>query len=43
MSLSHNYEERARKFSFLTRHHFKAELYRYVYIIIFGKHLSEFY
>ena len=23
------------------RHHFKAELYRYIYIVILGKHLSE--
>ena len=43
MPLSKKYEERARKFSFLARHHFKAELYRYIYIIIFGKHLSELY
>ena len=43
MSLSQKYEERLRKFSFLARHHFKAELYRYIYTVIFGKHLSEFY
>ena len=43
MLLSHKYEERARKFFFLARHHFKAELYRYIYIAIFGKHLSELY
>ena len=43
MSLSQKYEERVRKFSFLARHHFKAELYRYIYIVIFGKHLSELY
>ena len=41
MSLSQKYEERARKFSFLARHHFKAELYRYIYIATFGKHLPE--
>ena len=23
--------------------HFKAELYRYIYIVIFGKHLPELY
>ena len=28
---------------FLARHHFKAELYRYIYIAIFGKHLSALY
>ena len=27
----------------LARHYFKAELYRYIYIIIFGKHPSELY
>ena len=37
------YEERVRKFSFLARHHFKSELYRFIYIVIFGKHLSELY
>ena len=36
MSLSQKYEERV-------RHHLKAELYRYSYILIFGKHLSELY
>ena len=39
MSLSRKYEERVRKFSFLARHHFKAELDRYICIAIFGKHL----
>ena len=43
MSLSQKYEERVRKFPFLPRHHFKAELYRYIYIVIFGKHLPELY
>ena len=43
MSLSQKYEERVRKFSVLVRYHFKAELYSYVYIVIFGKHLSELY
>ena len=43
MSLSQKYEERVRKFSFLARHHFRAELGRYIYIIIFDKHLSELY
>ena len=39
MSLSHKYEERVWKRYFLARHHFKAELYRYIYIAIFGKYL----
>ena len=43
MSLSQKYEERVRKFSTLARHHFKAELYRYIHIVIFGKHMSELY
>ena len=43
MSLSKKYEERVRKFSFLVPHHFKAELYSYICIVIFGKHLSELY
>ena len=41
LSLSQKYEQRVRKFPFLARHHFKAELYRYIYIAIFDKHLSE--
>ena len=43
MPLSQKYEKRVRKFSFLARHHFKAELYCYTYIVIFGKQLSELY
>ena len=43
MSLSQKYEEGVQKFSFLARHHFKAELYRYIYIVTCGKHLSELY
>ena len=44
MSLSQKYEENTRKFFFLSRHHFKAELYRsYIYIVIFGKYMSEMY
>ena len=43
MSLSQKYEERVREFSFLARYHFKAELYRCIYFVIFGKHLSELY
>ena len=43
ISLSQKYEERVRKFSFLARHYFNAELYRYIYFVIFGKHLSELY
>ena len=43
MSLSQKYEERVRKFSFFVRHHFKAELYRYIFIVIFGKYLSDLY
>ena len=41
MSLSHKYEERLRIFFPLARHHFKTELYSYIYIVIFGKHFSE--
>lgn len=41
MSFSKKYEERVQKFSFLARQHFKAELYRDIYIVILGKHLSE--
>ena len=33
----------SRKFSFLAPQYFKAELYCYVYIVIFGEHLSELY
>ena len=40
MSFSQKYEERVRKFSFLAGH-FKVELYRYIYLVIFGKHLSQ--
>ena len=36
-------EERVRKFSFLARNHFKEELYRCIYLVIFGKNLSELY
>ena len=43
MSLTQKYEERVYKFSFLARYHFKAKLYRYIYIIIFGKPLLELY
>ena len=43
MSMSQKYEEGARKFSLLARHLFKAELYRYIYIVIFGKHLAELF
>ena len=43
MPLSRKYEERAQKSFFLRRYHFKAELYRYIYIIIVGKRLSELY
>ena len=25
------------------KNHFKAELFRYIYVVIFGKHLSELY
>ena len=41
MSLSKKYEVRVQKSSFLARQHFKVELYRYIYIVILGKHLSE--
>ena len=30
-----------RNFPFLRRQYFKTELYCYIYIVIFGKHLSE--
>ena len=43
ISLSQKFEERVRKFSFLARHHFTAELYRHIYIVISGTHLSELY
>ena len=43
MSLSQKYEERARNFFFLVRSRFKGELYRYIYNVILGKHLSELY
>ena len=43
MSLSQKYEERVRTFSLLARHHFKTELYCYIYIVIFVKHLSDLY
>ena len=43
MPLSQKYKGSVWKFSFLARHHFKAELCRYLYIIIFGKHLPELY
>ena len=43
MSFSQRYEERAGTFSCLAQHHFKAELYRYVYTVIFGKNLSKCY
>ena len=39
--MSQKYEEKVRKFSFLARLHFKVELYRYIYTVVFGKHLSE--
>ena len=29
--------------TFLSQHHFKVELNRYIFIVIFGKHLSELY
>ena len=41
MSLSQKYEERLRKFFFLARHRSKADLYRHIHIVIFGKHLSQ--
>ena len=43
MSLSQKYEERVWKFFILARHLFKAKLYRYIYIVIFGKHLTGLY
>ena len=41
MSLNQKYEKMAQRIFFVAPHHFKAELCRYVHIIIFGKHLSE--
>ena len=41
MSLSQKYKERVRKFSYLARHYFKSELHRCIYIVVFGKQLSE--
>ena len=41
--LIQKYEERVRKFSFFARNHLKTELYRYIFIIIFGKYLLKFY
>ena len=48
MSLSQKYEQRVQKISFLARHHFKGELYPYIYIVLYRyvyiyKHLSELY
>ena len=43
MSLSQKYEETIRKFSFLTQHYFKAELYCYIHIVISGKHRIGLY
>ena len=43
MSLSQKYEERVRKFFFLAGNHLKAGLFRYIYPVIFSKHLSELY
>ena len=43
MSLSQKYEEKVGKTSFLTRHHFKAELYCYIYILIFGQKYTGLY
>ena len=34
---------RVRKFSFLTRHCIKLQLYRYIYIVFFSKSVSELY
>ena len=41
MSLSQKYEERVRKFFFLAQRYFKSELHRCIYIVVFGKQLSE--
>ena len=40
MPLSQKYGEGVRRFSSFARY-FKAEFYRYIYIFIFAKHLSE--
>ena len=43
MSTSPKCEKRVWKFSFLAQYHLKAELYCYIYNVVFGKHLSELY
>ena len=43
MSMSQKFKEGVQKFSFLAHYFLKAELYRYIYIAIFGKHISELY
>ena len=43
MSSSQKYEERVQKFSFLALYHFKTELQCFIYVVVFGKHLSELY
>ena len=43
MSLRQSYQEREHKFSFLSWHHFKAQLRQCIYIAIFGKNLTELY
>ena len=41
--MSQKFKEGVPKFSFLAHYFLKAELYRYIYIVIFGKHISELY
>ena len=41
--MSQKFKEGVPKFSFLAHYFLKAELYRYIYIAIFGKHISELY
>ena len=42
-SVSQKFKEGVQKFSFLAHYFLKAEPYRYIYIVIFGKHISELY
>ena len=43
MSMSQKFNEGVQKFSFFAHYFLKTELYRYIYIVIFGKHISELY
>ena len=43
MSMSQKFNEGVQIFSFFAHYFLKTELYRYIYIVIFGKHISELY